>query len=121
MKRDAAVVSDSAVAKQSEAALQAIQDGASPQQTGVFQAIQGLAPENAPETPTAQVVQLVDAPGAEIDRELLEIFLEEAAEVVDTIVTNLAIVPRDPARSRIAHHDPPRFPHAQGQWPHGRA
>ncbi|HEY2628088.1 MAG TPA: Hpt domain-containing protein, partial [Usitatibacter sp.] len=89
LKRDAAVVSDAAVAKQSEAALQAIQHGSNPQQTGVFQAIQSLAPENAPETPTAQVVQLVDAPGAEIDKELLDIFLEEAAEVVDTISSNL--------------------------------
>src|SRR6185312_13673529 len=34
--------------------------------------------------------QLVDAPGAEVDRELLEIFLEEAGEVVATIVENLA-------------------------------
>jgi chemosensory pili system protein ChpA (sensor histidine kinase/response regulator) len=90
LKRDAAVVSDSTVAKQSEAALQAIQASTSPQQTGVFQAIQNLAPEKAPDTPTAQVVQLVDAPGAEIDKELLDIFLEEAAEVVDTIVNNLA-------------------------------
>ncbi len=90
LKRDAAVVSDSAVAKQSEAALQAIHDAVSPQQTGVFQALQNLAPENAPETPAPQVVQLVDAPGSEVDRELLEIFLEEAREVVDTIVSNLA-------------------------------
>jgi chemosensory pili system protein ChpA (sensor histidine kinase/response regulator) len=89
LKRDATVVSDSAVAKQSEAALHAIQGAANPQQTGVFKAIQELAPEKAPETPTAQVVQLVDAPGAEIDRELLEIFLEEAREVVETIATNL--------------------------------
>ncbi|HEY4998588.1 MAG TPA: Hpt domain-containing protein, partial [Usitatibacter sp.] len=89
LKRDATVVSDAAVAKQSEAALQAIQGAASPQQTGVFQAIQELAPDKAPETPTAQVVQLVDAPGAEIDRELLEIFLEEAREVVETIASNL--------------------------------
>jgi len=101
LKRDAAVVADSAVAKQSEAALQAIQEAASPQQTGVFQAIQGLAPEKAPETPAPQVVQLVDAPGAEIDRELLEIFLEEAAEVVETIAANLAAC-RDAPHDREA-------------------
>jgi chemosensory pili system protein ChpA (sensor histidine kinase/response regulator) len=89
LKRDATVVSDSQVAKQSEAALTAIQAAVSPQQTGVFQAIQELAPDKPPETPTAQVVQLVDAPGAEIDKELLEIFLEEAREVVDTIASNL--------------------------------
>ncbi|HEX7403716.1 MAG TPA: Hpt domain-containing protein, partial [Usitatibacter sp.] len=89
LKRDATTVSDSAVAKQSEEALHAIQGAVSPQQTGVFKAIQGLAPDKAPETPTAQVVQLVDAPGAEVDKELLEIFLEEAREVVETIAASL--------------------------------
>jgi len=89
LKRDAAVVSDSAVAKQSEEVLQYIKDATHPEQTGVFNAIQGLAPDKSPDTPTAQVVQLVDAPGAEVDKELLEIFLEEAAEVVGTIAASL--------------------------------
>ena len=88
--RDAAVAADNAVAQQSQAALQFIQDGQSPDQTGVFDAIQGLAPQNAPDTPAPQVVQLVDAPGAEVDRELLEIFLEEAGEVVQMIVASLS-------------------------------
>ena len=48
-----------------------------------------VAPDKAPDTPTAQVVQLVDAPGAEVDKELLEIFLEEAREVVETIAASL--------------------------------
>ncbi|HET7400954.1 MAG TPA: Hpt domain-containing protein, partial [Usitatibacter sp.] len=41
--------------------------------------------------PAPQVVQLVDAPGAQIDAELLEIFLEEATEVVETIAANVAV------------------------------
>lgn len=90
LQRDAAVVSDTAVSKQSEAALKVIKGAHTPDQTGVFSAIQGLAPDKPPQTPAAQVVQLVDAPGAEVDRELLEIFLEEATEVVATIVANLA-------------------------------
>ncbi len=90
LQRDAAVVSDTAVARRSEEALQVIKDATAPDQTGVFRAIQGLAPEKAPQTPAPQVVQLVDAPGAEIDKELLEIFLEEAGEVLDTIATHLA-------------------------------
>ena len=91
LNRDAAVVADSAVTQHSEAALHAIQDAAiDPGQSGMFRAIQGLAPDKAPEEPAAQVVQLVDAPGAEIDKELLEIFLEEAAEVVGTIEASLA-------------------------------
>jgi chemosensory pili system protein ChpA (sensor histidine kinase/response regulator) len=88
LKRDAAVVADSAVTKQSEAALQAMQDAGDPQMSGVFKA---LAPEKAPEEPAPQVVQLVDAPGAEIDKELLDIFLEEAVEVVGTIESSLAV------------------------------
>ncbi|QJR13259.1 Hpt domain-containing protein [Usitatibacter palustris] len=98
LKRDAAVVSDSAVAKHSQLALDAIQQGTDPDQTGVFRAIQGLTPDKPTDEPAPQVVQLVDAPGAEIDRELLEIFLEEATEVVGTIRENLAI-------SRDAPHD----------------
>ena len=98
LKRDAAVVSDSALTKQSEEVLQFIKDDAHPEQTGVFNAIQGLAPDKSPETPTAQMVQLVDAPGAEVDQELLEIFLEEAAEVVATFGASLDAL-------RDAHHD----------------
>jgi chemosensory pili system protein ChpA (sensor histidine kinase/response regulator) len=90
LKRDAVVIADAEVARQSEEALAALHQAADATQTGVFQAIQELAPEKPPETPPAQVVQLVDAPGAEIDRELLEIFLEEATDVAATIAEHLA-------------------------------
>jgi chemosensory pili system protein ChpA (sensor histidine kinase/response regulator) len=90
LKRDAVVISDSQVARQSEEVLAALHVATDAGQTGVFQAIQELAPEKPPETPTAQVVQLVDAPGSEIDKELLDIFLEEATEVSATIAGQLA-------------------------------
>jgi chemosensory pili system protein ChpA (sensor histidine kinase/response regulator) len=90
LKRDAVVLADAEVARQSDEALAALHQASDATQTGVFQAIQELAPEKPPETPPAQVVQLVDAPGAEIDRELLEIFLEEAADVAATIAEHLA-------------------------------
>ena len=98
LKRDAVVLADAEVARQSEEALAALHQAADATQTGVFQAIQELAPEKPAETPPAQVVQLVDAPGAEIDRELLEIFLEEATDVAATIAEHLAT-------SRHAPHD----------------
>ena len=98
LQRDASVVADSDVARQSEAALQAIKGAFSPDQTGVFRAIQSIAPDNAPEAPAPQVVQLVDAPGAEVDKELLDIFLEEATEVIATIGASLAA-------ARDAHGD----------------
>jgi chemosensory pili system protein ChpA (sensor histidine kinase/response regulator) len=88
LQRDAAVVSDAAVAQQSATALDAIKQTFNPDQTGLFRAIQGLAPDKPTETPDAQVVQLVDAPGAEVDAELLGIFLEEASEVLATIGDN---------------------------------
>ena len=91
LKRDAVVIADTEIARRSEEALAAIQQSVDPSQTGVFRALEGIAPEKAPETPAPQVVQLVDAPGAEIDRELLEIFLEEATEVCGTISQHLAI------------------------------
>ncbi len=90
LKRDAVVIADSEVARQSDEALAALHGAVDASQTGVFRAIEELAPENPPESPTPQVVQLVDAPGAEIDRELLEIFLEEATEVAATIAQHLA-------------------------------
>ena len=98
LQRDAAVVADAQVAQQSETALQVIKDAQRLDQTGVFRAIQELAPDKPPEAPAPQVVQLVDAPGAEVDQELLEIFLEEAAEVVSTIAASLAA-------TRAAPHD----------------
>jgi chemosensory pili system protein ChpA (sensor histidine kinase/response regulator) len=98
LKRDAVVIADSEVARQSDEALAALHEATDATQTGVFQAIQELAPEKPPETPLPQVVQLVDAPGAEVDRELLEIFLEEATEVAATIAEHLGT-------SRSAPHD----------------
>src|SRR5687768_4545921 len=95
LNRDAAVA-DTQIFKVSGAALQALKDAERPDQTGVFDAIQSLAPDKAPEAPAAQVVQLVDAPGAEVDRELLEIFLEEATEVVTTIGGSLAATRESP-------------------------
>jgi chemosensory pili system protein ChpA (sensor histidine kinase/response regulator) len=98
LKRDAAVVADSAVTQHSEAALQAIQDAGDPHMSGFFKA---LAPQKTPEEPAPQVVQLVDAPGAEIDKELLDIFLEEAVEVVGTIESSVAAC-REAAHDREA-------------------
>src|SRR5688572_2001415 len=95
LNRDAAVA-DTQIFKVSGAALQALKDAERPDQTGVFDAIQSLAPDKAPAAPAAQVVQLVDAPGAEVDRELLEIFLEEATEVVTTIAGSLAATRESP-------------------------
>ncbi len=98
LKQDAALVADSDAVKQSEVALKAIDASMDPNKTGVMEALSDIAPERPAETPTPQVVQLIDAPESEIDQELLEIFLEEATEVTATIRENLAV-------ARTAPHD----------------
>ncbi len=92
LKQDAELMADSKSAKQSEQALKAIDATFDPMKVGVSEAISEIVPEKRAEAPTPQVVQLIDAPASEIDRELLEIFLEEANEVVATIRANLAVI-----------------------------
>jgi len=89
LKQDAEVTGDLVAAKSSEATLFAIEATFDPMKSGVIQTIADIAPSKALEAPAAQTVQLLDAPTAEIDQELLDIFLEEAAEVVGTIRENL--------------------------------
>ncbi|APV49105.1 hypothetical protein BWI17_05075 [Betaproteobacteria bacterium GR16-43] len=101
LKKDAAVLSESTLAIKADAVLAAIQQAGTPEQTGMFAAMQSVAPNKAPDVPTQQTVDLVDAPGAEIDAELLEIFLEEATEVVATIYGNLSVC-RDAPHDREA-------------------
>ena len=95
LKRDAESMSDSAVAKQSGDALSLLEQAEDPGKTGLHEAFDDIAPAQPAvpaEPPSAQVVQLLDKEGAEIDAELLQIFLEEASEVVGTINENLDIV-----------------------------
>src|SRR6185369_10815746 len=74
LKQEAEIVADSTSAKQSEEALKAIDATFDPTKTGVTQALSEIVPEKRAEAPTPQVVQLIDAPTAEVDQELLEIF-----------------------------------------------
>jgi len=89
LKQDAEVTGDYAAVKSSQATLSAIEASLDPMKSGVIQTIAEIAPSRALEAPAPQTVQLLDAPAAEIDQELLDIFLEEAAEVVGTIRENL--------------------------------
>ncbi len=94
LKQEAELIADSDSAKQSDEVLKAIDATFDPNKTGITQAIQDIAPEKPTEAPPAQIVHLIDAPEAEVDQELLEIFLEEATEVVATIRESLATVQR---------------------------
>lgn len=98
IKRDAEIVSDKATAEQSAQALSLLETAADPTKTGLHEALSIIAPAPAPAAPepSAQAVQLLDKESAEVDAELLEIFLEEAGEVVATIHEHLAIVQAAP-------------------------
>ena len=92
LKQEAELIADSKSAQQSDVALKAIDATFDPMKTGVSQAISGIAPDKRADLPAAQAIHLIDAPAAEVDQELLEIFLEEAREVVATLREKLASV-----------------------------
>lgn len=96
LKQEAELIADTKAAKQSEEILKVIDATFDPLKPSVSDAIQEIAPEKPAEAPAPQTVQLMDAPAAEIDQELLAIFLEEATEVVGTIRENLGAVRASP-------------------------
>ena len=96
LKQGAELIADTKSAKFSEEALKAIDGTFDPMKVGMSAALQDIAPQKPTETPAPQTVQLIDAPSSEVDQELLEIFLEEATEVVETIRQNLDILRTSP-------------------------
>ncbi len=98
LKQEAELIADAHSAKQSEEVLKAIDGSFDPLKGGVSEALREIAPVNPAATPALQTVHLIDAPAAQIDQELLEIFLEEATEVVATIRENLI-------KAKTAPHD----------------
>ncbi len=96
LKQDATLIADGESARQSDEMLKAIDQNFDPNKTGVMTAIAEIAPDKPTEAPSAQTVQLIDASAMEIDSELLEIFLEEAGEVVVTIRENLDVLRGNP-------------------------
>jgi chemosensory pili system protein ChpA (sensor histidine kinase/response regulator) len=96
LKQEAELIADTKSAKFSEEALKAIDATFDPMKVGMSEALHDIAPEKPTATPAQQTVQLMNAPASEVDQELLEIFLEEATEVVGTIRENLDIIRASP-------------------------
>ena len=96
LKQDATVIADGESARQSEEMLKAIEQTFDPNKTGMMTAVAEIAPDKPTEAPSAQTVQLIDATATEVDAELLEIFLEEASEVVATIREHLDLLRGNP-------------------------
>ncbi len=92
LKQEAELIADTKSAKQSEEALKAIDATFDPMKVSISDALHEIAPIKPNEAPLPQMVQLIDAPATEVDQEILEIFLEEASEVVATIHEQLAIL-----------------------------
>ena len=96
LKQDATLIADSESARQSEAMLKAIDLTFDPNKSGVIAALAEIAPDKPTQAPAAQSVQLIDATATEVDSELLEIFLEEADEVVATIREHHGLLRNNP-------------------------
>ncbi len=96
LKQEAELIADTKSAKFSEQALKAIDSTFDPMKVGMSEALHDIAPEKPAATPAQQTVQLMNAPASEVDQELLEIFLEEATEVVATIRENLGVIRTSP-------------------------
>ena len=89
LQKDADLVADTALGEQTKAMLLALEAGeeAPPQIDRVMATLKPLLPESL--KPSAETIQLSKASSEEIDAELLEIFLEEANEVLGTIRESL--------------------------------
>ncbi len=87
---DADLVADHALGETAKAALTALESGATAASDLDAALIVSLKPTaaDAP-APSAETLKLAEASHEEIDAELLEIFLEEAQEVVGTVATEL--------------------------------
>ena len=89
LKNDAELVADSALGEQTSAMLSALEAGedAAPQIEQVMATLQ--PPTSQALQPSLETMQLAQSSTEEIDAELLDIFLEEANEVLGTIDENL--------------------------------
>lgn len=96
LKNDAELVADKVLGEEAKAMLSALETGAdaSPQIERVMATLKPEAPE--PPKPSAETIQLSQASNEEIDAELLEIFLEEAKEVLGTINDNQRLLRDQP-------------------------
>ena len=99
IRQDASLLADSRLEEEARAALQALADGASGADARqVEDAVGRVAPAAAADVsaPSQDTLRLAEAPSAEIDAELLAVFLEEAREVLQRIASHLALSRDEP-------------------------
>ena len=96
IQKDADLVANRELGQTAKAALEALQSGNMAEEA-VGAALSGLKPQvsEAPQ-PSAATLQLAESSHEAIDAEILEIFIEEAAEVLDTLAAQIATLETDP-------------------------
>ena len=76
---------------------------------------------SAAPAPSAETQRLLATDATQFDTELLDIYLTEAGEVLDTIADQRNGARRESRRSDGTAHRSSRLPHLEGQRPHGGA
>ncbi|MFA9439846.1 Hpt domain-containing protein [Uliginosibacterium sp. sgz301328] len=87
IREDAQLVADSQLEQQTKEAIASLKAGGNVAVEQIQEALSSVAPVSAPQ-PSAEAARLMSASTEELDAELLEIFLEEAQEVLGTLATS---------------------------------
>ncbi len=118
LRDDAELIGDAELAAQAQAALRELDDGGNA--AAALSAItEAAAPLPTPEV-SHETQRLLASEDHALDAELLDIFLDEAADVLGTIAEQHRILEPQSRRSRSPAHRAPPVPYAEGQRPHGR-
>ncbi|MGC3962292.1 MAG: Hpt domain-containing protein [Rhodocyclaceae bacterium] len=95
IREDAQLVADSQLEQQTKEAIASLKAGGDIAVAQIHEALSSVAPAIAPQ-PSAEAARLMSASTEELDAELLEIFLEEAQEVLATLATSRDQAAREP-------------------------
>jgi chemosensory pili system protein ChpA (sensor histidine kinase/response regulator) len=97
LAQDADLIDDATLKERASKALSALEQAGDTPAAAVGAAVAELtAPKVAAVAPSAETARLIEASKEVIDRELLETYLEEAAEVLATVSKHLGIMRRRP-------------------------
>jgi chemosensory pili system protein ChpA (sensor histidine kinase/response regulator) len=97
LQQDADLVADTALKIQATEAKRLLEESAAPTDELVAAAAAMSAPKVAAVAPSAETARLAQETVETIDAEMLEIFLEEADEVLGTVNENLALCHNQPS------------------------
>ncbi len=98
LAQDADLVADAGLKEQTATVQRLLEESQEAPDAGLAGAVSALAEARIPPVPRSkEAVRLLDASEEAVDAELLETYLEEAAEVLATVGENLQICQEDPA------------------------